>query len=144
LLRAIGSCYAKIGAVSQARQTLDGVAICVMLLLYGGLAHTNASRMSVFIDLTPLTAQRNASVADLCGVIAAVFWASTTVVIRATRLSRATRQKRFSTSSQYRRVVNITAVVVAVSACSPAWCSCRSRSAPRSSSPRSWSPPGSS
>jgi drug/metabolite transporter (DMT)-like permease len=105
------------------------------VFIYGGLAHTNASRMSVFIYLTPaLTALglhafvrgeglaplqwlgvalafagiftafvegfvgsplrgSRTWVGDLCGVIAAVLWASTTVLIRATRLGQATATK---------------------------------------------------
>jgi drug/metabolite transporter (DMT)-like permease len=101
------------------------------VFIYGGLAHTNASRMSVFIYLTPaLTAlglhffvrgERLSALqwlgvliaflglflafaegffsgqrtwfGDLCGVIAAVLWAATTVLIRATALSHATATK---------------------------------------------------
>jgi len=101
------------------------------VFIYAGLAHTNASRMSVFIYLAPpLTAlglhwfvpserlslrqwtgvmlafagivaafaegfgRGGATwLGDLCGVIAAALWAATTVVIRATRLSRATATK---------------------------------------------------
>jgi drug/metabolite transporter (DMT)-like permease len=101
------------------------------VFIYAGLAHTNASRMSVFIYLAPpltalglhffvpserLTLRQWAGVAlafsgivvafaegfgaggatwlgDLCGVIAALLWAATTVVIRATRLARATATK---------------------------------------------------
>jgi drug/metabolite transporter (DMT)-like permease len=101
------------------------------VFIYGGLAYTNASRMSVFIYLTPaLTALglhffvrgerlsalqwsgvalafaglflafaegffsgRRTWIGDLCGVIAAVLWASTTVLIRATSLSHATATK---------------------------------------------------
>jgi drug/metabolite transporter (DMT)-like permease len=102
------------------------------VFIYGGLAHTNASRMVVFIYTTPpLTAlglhffvrgerlvpgqwlgvllafaglliafaegfsaaQGATFVGDLCGVIAALLWASTTVLIRATRLSRSTATK---------------------------------------------------
>jgi drug/metabolite transporter (DMT)-like permease len=101
------------------------------VFIYAGLAHTNASRMSVFIYLTPaLTAlglhffvrserlaaaqwlgvllgfcglalafaegfssARPTWIGDLCGVIAAVLWASTTLVIRATRLGQATATK---------------------------------------------------
>jgi drug/metabolite transporter (DMT)-like permease len=97
------------------------------VFIYGGLAHTNASRMSVFIYLTPaLTALglhffvrgerlsalqwlgvgvafvglflafaegfvsgQRTWLGDLCGVIAAVLWAATTVLIRATRLGQA-------------------------------------------------------
>jgi drug/metabolite transporter (DMT)-like permease len=97
------------------------------VFIYAGLAHTNASRMSVFVYLAPpLTAlglhffvagerlgalqwggvlvafcglvlafaegfssNRNTFWGDLCGVVAAAFWASTTVLIRATRLARA-------------------------------------------------------
>ena len=96
-------------------------------LIYGGLAHTNVSRMTVFIYLAPpLTAlglhffvrgerlaplqwagvciafaglalafsegfatERSTWVGDLCGVIAALFWAATTVLIRKTRLASA-------------------------------------------------------
>jgi drug/metabolite transporter (DMT)-like permease len=102
------------------------------VFIYGGLAYTNASRMSVFIYLTPpltavglhffvvserrltlrqwigvliafagivlafaegFSAQLGTYLGDLFGVIAAVLWASTTVVIRATRLARATATK---------------------------------------------------
>lgn len=101
------------------------------VFIYGGLAHTNASRMSVFIYLTPaLTAlglhffvrgERLAAlqwmgvllafaglflafadgfssgqrtwVGDLCGVVAAFLWASTTVLIRATRLGQTSAEK---------------------------------------------------
>src|SRR6185295_7148293 len=40
-----------------------------------------------------LDARGNTSLGDLCGVIAAVFWAATTVLIRATSLARATATK---------------------------------------------------
>jgi drug/metabolite transporter (DMT)-like permease len=101
------------------------------VFIYAGLAHTNASRMSVFIYLAPpltalglhwfvpserLSLRQWAGVllafagivaafaegfgsgggtwlGDLCGLIAAALWAATTVVIRATRLSRATATK---------------------------------------------------
>jgi drug/metabolite transporter (DMT)-like permease len=101
------------------------------VFIYGGLAHTNASRMSVFIYLAPpLTAlglhvfvrserlgprqwagvglafagivaafaegfstDADTWVGDLCGVMAALLWAATTVVIRATRLARASATK---------------------------------------------------
>jgi drug/metabolite transporter (DMT)-like permease len=100
------------------------------VFIYAGLAHTNASRMSVFIYLAPpLTlglhffvsserlslrqwtgvllafagiviafaegfgSGRSTWLGDLCGVVAAALWAATTVVIRATRLSRATATK---------------------------------------------------
>lgn len=102
-------------------------------LIYGGLAHTTASRMVVFLYLAPcvtalmlpwfvqgerLTRLQWAGVwlafggvalafregfsgadagltwvGDLCGVIAAVLWASTTVLIRATSLARASAEK---------------------------------------------------
>jgi drug/metabolite transporter (DMT)-like permease len=97
-------------------------------LIYGGLAYTNASRMVVFIYLTPvLTALglhflipgerlragqwlgvlvafggvalaffntgRSTLIGDLCGMGAAVFWSATTVLIRATRLARASATK---------------------------------------------------
>jgi drug/metabolite transporter (DMT)-like permease len=101
------------------------------VFIYGGLAHTNASRMSVFIYLAPpLTAlglhffvrgERLGAlqwggvlvafaglvlafsegfysglhtwVGDLCGFIAAILWAATTVLIRATSLARTTAAK---------------------------------------------------
>ena len=101
------------------------------VFIYGGLAHTNASRMSVFVYLAPpltalglhflvagerLGALQWAGVlvafaglvlafsegfssglrtwmGDLCGLIAAVLWAATTVLIRATSLARATATK---------------------------------------------------
>jgi len=101
------------------------------VFIYAGLAHTNASRMSVFIYLAPpltalglhwfvpserLSLRQWTGVllafagivaafaegfgsggatwpGDLCGVTAAALWAATTVVIRATRLSRATATK---------------------------------------------------
>jgi len=101
------------------------------VFIYGGLAHTNASRMSVFIYLTPplsalglhffvrserltlrqwlgvlvafagivlafaegFSAPRSTYIGDLCGVMAAVMWASTIVLIRATRLARITATK---------------------------------------------------
>ena len=101
------------------------------VFIYAGLAHTNASRMSVFIYLTPplsalglhffvrserLTARqwsgvlvafagivlafaegfssrRSTFIGDLCGLLAAVTWACTIVLIRATRLTRATATK---------------------------------------------------
>src|SRR6266850_326291 len=101
------------------------------VFIYGGLAYTNASRMSVFVYLTPaLTALglhffvrgerlappqwlgvliafaglflafaegffsgQRTSLGDLCGVIAAVLWAATTVLIRATRLGQASATK---------------------------------------------------
>ena len=194
-------CYAKIGAVSQERRSLDATAIAVMLLLtalwgfnqvtikwiaadvsfvaqaairsivatglllawaawkkqslfsrdgtllagiaagllfafefvfiYGGLAHTNASRMSVFVYLAPpltalglhfivagerlgirqwlgvalafaglvlafaegFSAGRNTWLGDVCGLIAAILWAATTVLIRATSLARVSAAK---------------------------------------------------
>jgi len=96
-------------------------------LIYGGLAHTNVSRMTVFVYLAPpLTAlglhffvrgerlaplqwlgvliafgglalafsegfssQESTWLGDLCGVLAAVLWAATTVLIRTTRLAAA-------------------------------------------------------
>jgi drug/metabolite transporter (DMT)-like permease len=101
------------------------------VLIYGGLAHTNASRMSVFVYLAPpLTALglhffvrgerlgmlqwTGVAVAfgglvlafsegfhsgldtwkgDLCGLVAALLWAATTVLIRASSLARATAAK---------------------------------------------------
>ena len=96
------------------------------VFIYGGLAHTNASRMSVFVYLAPpLTALglhfmvagerlgvrqwlgvglafgglvlafaegfssgQNTWLGDLCGLAAAMLWAATTVLIRATSLAR--------------------------------------------------------
>ena len=101
------------------------------VFIYAGLAHTNASRMSVFIYLTPaltalglhflvrgerlvpgqwlgvlaafaglalafadgFSAGRSTWIGDLCGVIAAILWASTTVLIRASALSHAAAAK---------------------------------------------------
>jgi drug/metabolite transporter (DMT)-like permease len=101
------------------------------VFIYAGLAHTNASRMSVFIYLTPaLTAlglhffvrgerlsalqwtgvlvafaglfiafvdgffaSQDTWLGDLCGLAAAVLWASTTLVIRSSSLSHATATK---------------------------------------------------
>jgi drug/metabolite transporter (DMT)-like permease len=134
-------------------------------LIYGGLGHTNASRMTVFIYLTPpltalglhflvrserltlrqwvgvlvafagivlafaegFSAQSSTFIGDLCGVIAAVLWASTIVVIRTTRLARATAAKtlfyQLAVSALFlplasfllgeKGMVNITAVVLA-------------------------------
>ena len=101
------------------------------VFIYGGLGHTNASRMSVFVYLAPpltalglhflvrgerLALQQWLGVAlafaglvlafaegffsgghtwlgDLCGIVAAVLWAATTVLIRATGLARASAAK---------------------------------------------------
>jgi drug/metabolite transporter (DMT)-like permease len=101
------------------------------VFIYAGLAHTNASRMSVFIYLAPpLTALglhffvkserlslrqwcgvlvafagivlafgeglgggAGTWLGDLCGLIGALAWAATTVVIRASSLARATAAK---------------------------------------------------
>jgi drug/metabolite transporter (DMT)-like permease len=101
------------------------------VFIYAGLAYTNASRMIVFVYLSPpLTAlglhffvpgerltrlqwagvllsfaglalafadgffvSKDTYLGDLCGVAGALLWASTTVVIRATRLARATATK---------------------------------------------------
>ena len=101
------------------------------VFIYAGLGHTNASRMSVFVYLTPaltalglhfLVAGERLSavqwggvllafaglvlafweglgsatptyVGDLCGMAAAVLWASTTIVIRATSLAQASASK---------------------------------------------------
>ena len=101
------------------------------VFIYAGLGHTNASRMSVFIYLTPaltalglhfLVAGERLSavqwggvllafaglvltfwegldsatptyVGDLCGMAAAVLWASTTIVIRTTSLAQASASK---------------------------------------------------
>jgi drug/metabolite transporter (DMT)-like permease len=101
------------------------------VFIYGGLAHTNASRMSVFVYLAPpLTALglhfvvrgerlvlqqwlgvalafaglvlafaegfssgANTWVGDLCGMVAALLWAATTVLIRATSLARVSAAK---------------------------------------------------
>jgi drug/metabolite transporter (DMT)-like permease len=101
------------------------------VFIYAGLGHTNASRMSVFIYLTPaLTALglhlfvpgerlsalqwsgvglafagivvafgegffngKSTYIGDLCGMLAAILWAATTVVIRATALARTSATK---------------------------------------------------
>lgn len=101
------------------------------VFIYGGLGHTNASRMSVFVYLAPpLTAlglhfmvasERlgvrqwlgvalafaglvlafaegfssggNTWFGDLCGFVAAILWAATTVLIRATSLARVSAAK---------------------------------------------------
>jgi drug/metabolite transporter (DMT)-like permease len=101
------------------------------VFIYGGLAHTNASRMSVFVYLAPpLTALglhfvvrgerlvlqqwlgvalafaglvlafaegfssgANTWLGDLCGMVAALLWAATTVLIRATSLARVSAAK---------------------------------------------------
>ena len=101
------------------------------VFIYGGLAHTNASRMSVFVYLAPpltalglhfavagerlglrqwlgvglafaglvlafaegFSAGRNTWIGDLCGLIAAILWAATTVLIRATSLARVSAAK---------------------------------------------------
>jgi drug/metabolite transporter (DMT)-like permease len=94
-------------------------------LIYGGLAHTNVSRMTVFVYLAPpltalglhlfvrgerlapvqwtgivlsflglvaafwdgLSAETATWAGDLCGLLAAVLWAATTVLIRTTKLA---------------------------------------------------------
>jgi drug/metabolite transporter (DMT)-like permease len=101
------------------------------VFIYGGLGHTNASRMSVFVYLAPpltalglhffvagerlgalqwigvlvafaglviafsdgLSSATPTWIGDLCGLVAAVLWASTTVLIRATALARASASK---------------------------------------------------
>jgi len=101
------------------------------VFIYGGLAHTNASRMSVFVYLAPpltalglhfivagerlgirqwlgvalafaglvlafaegFSAGRNTWLGDVCGLIAAILWAATTVLIRATSLARVSAAK---------------------------------------------------
>jgi len=101
------------------------------VFIYGGLAHTNASRMSVFVYLAPpLTALglhfrvagerlgvrqwlgvglafaglvlafaegfssgQDTWLGDLCGLAAAMLWAATTVLIRATSLARVSAAK---------------------------------------------------
>jgi drug/metabolite transporter (DMT)-like permease len=101
------------------------------VFIYGGLGHTNASRMSVFVYLAPpLTALglhfmvagerlgarqwigvglafgglvlafaegfssgHNTWLGDLCGLAAAILWAATTVLIRATSLARVSAAK---------------------------------------------------
>lgn len=101
------------------------------IFIYAGLGHTNASRMSVFIYLTPALAAlglhffvrgerlsalqwlgvgvafaglflafaegffsgQDTWLGDLFGAVAAVLWASTTIVIRATALSHASASK---------------------------------------------------
>jgi drug/metabolite transporter (DMT)-like permease len=102
------------------------------VFIYGGLAHTNASRMSVFVYLAPpltalglhfcvagerlgarqwlgvalafgglvlafaegFSAGRSSTwIGDLCGLLAAILWAATTVLIRATNLARVSAAK---------------------------------------------------
>ena len=101
------------------------------IFIYGGLAYTAASRMTVFIYLAPVlvalglhwlvpgeklvraqwagvllafagialafgegfAAARGTLLGDACGMIAALLWAATTVLIRATRLARASAAK---------------------------------------------------
>jgi len=101
------------------------------VFIYGGLAHTNASRMSVFVYLAPpltalglhfivagerlgarqwlgvalafaglvlafaegFSAGRSTWLGDVCGLIAAILWAATTVLIRATSLARVSAAK---------------------------------------------------
>lgn len=101
------------------------------VFIYGGLAYTNASRMVVFIYLTPpltalglhffvrserlqplqwagvllafaglalafsdgLFAAQSTWVGDLCGLMAALLWAATIIVIRTTRLAAASATK---------------------------------------------------
>jgi drug/metabolite transporter (DMT)-like permease len=101
------------------------------VFIYGGLGHTNASRMSVFVYLAPpltalglhfivagerlgirqwlgvalafaglvlafaegFSAGRNTWLGDVCGLIAAMLWAATTVLIRATSLARVSAAK---------------------------------------------------
>jgi len=101
------------------------------VFIYGGLGHTNASRMSVFVYLAPpltalglhfmvagerlgarqwlgvalafgglvlafaegFSAGGNTWFGDLCGLIAAILWAATTVLIRATSLARVSAAK---------------------------------------------------
>jgi drug/metabolite transporter (DMT)-like permease len=115
---------------------LAGIAAGVLfafefVFIYGGLAHTNASRMSVFVYLAPpLTALglhfmvagerlgarqwigvglafaglvlafaegfssgHGTWLGDLCGFVAAILWAATTVLIRATSLARVSAAK---------------------------------------------------
>ncbi len=92
LFRSDGTLWADIGA---------GLLFAAeFVFIYAGLGHTNASRMSVFVYLTPPLAFADGFgsglqtfIGDLFGIIAAVFWASTTVLIRATRLAQATATK---------------------------------------------------
>ena len=126
-----------------ARRDRRGLLFAVeFVFIYGGLAHTNASRMSVFIYLAPpLTAlglhffvrgerldagqwlgvalafaghragvrrrlrrrARHLARRPVRGDRGAVLWAATTVVIRATRLARASAARRCSISSAFPR-----------------------------------------
>jgi drug/metabolite transporter (DMT)-like permease len=111
---------------------LAGVLFAVeFLFIYGGLGYTNASRMAVFVYLTPpLTAlfmhffvrgehlsavqwtgvlvafagivlafaeglftSQATWIGDACGLVASIFWASTTLVIRASRLGQVSAAK---------------------------------------------------
>jgi drug/metabolite transporter (DMT)-like permease len=118
------------------RTLLAGIAAGLLfafefVFIYGGLGHTNASRMSVFVYLAPpLTALglhfmvagerlgprqwlgvalafgglvlafaegfssgANTWLGDVCGLIAAILWAATTVLIRASSLARVSAAK---------------------------------------------------
>jgi drug/metabolite transporter (DMT)-like permease len=80
----------------------------------------------------------NTWVGDLCGFAAALLWASTTVLIRATGLARTSATKtlfyQLAVSAAVLPVASlvlgesgVSAITPAVVACCPACCSCRSR-----------------
>ena len=137
VLLVLWSFFTKQRLFSRDGTLLAGVAAGVLfafefVLIYGGLGHTNASRMSVFVYLAPpltalglhffvagerlgarqwlgvalafgglvlafaegFSAGRSSTwVGDLCGLVAAILWAATTVLIRATALARVSAAK---------------------------------------------------
>jgi drug/metabolite transporter (DMT)-like permease len=136
VLLLVWACFKKQSLFSRDRTLIAGAAAGLLfafefVLIYGGLAHTNASRMSVFVYLAPpLTALglhfmvagerlgvrqwlgvglafgglvlafaegffsgRDTWLGDLCGLVAAMLWAATTVLIRATSLARVSAAK---------------------------------------------------
>lgn len=131
ILLLVWASFRKEGLFSRDGTLVAGVAAGLLfafefVFIYGGLAHTNASRMSVFVYLAPpLTALglhfmvagerlgvrqwlgvglafgglvlafaegfssgQDTWLGDLCGLAAAMLWAATTVLIRATSLAR--------------------------------------------------------
>ena len=137
LLLLLWSFFTKQRLFSRDGTLIAGVAAGLLfafefVLIYGGLAHTNASRMSVFVYLAPpltalglhflvagerlgarqwlgvalafgglvlafaegFSAGRGSTwIGDLCGLLAAILWAATTVLIRATSLARVSAAK---------------------------------------------------
>lgn len=136
ILLFVWACLRKESLFSRDGTLVAGVAAGLLfafefVFIYGGLAHTNASRMSVFVYLAPpLTALglhfmvagerlgvrqwlgvglafaglvlafaegfssgQDTWLGDLCGLAAAMLWAATTVLIRATSLARVSAAK---------------------------------------------------